>query len=321
MDVSRTPSWLDSLPARQEAAEAVQSLVAQDPEFQSFALKDVLKLAKGRQVFLVRFRGEKAVLKRFLPDGEHPPAQIVAALCAELQLQGPRMKEGPFQLNQCLLARPDLGLVVLSHARGRRMTDVLSEAHETKRRRLFMRSGQWLSHYVGQRRRASVFGPRYWLKKRQSTDISMLQLDDRQLLRDLLKALGRWAENIQGCPVEQGAIHGDFAGLNLHVQGGVLTGIDVQGECWQAIARDAARFLVWQQTRDTQIRGTQNYGIDQRDWQAFFSSGVLGAGEQETTVPFFIGDRLFGSLVLSHASPERSERIRHVIQEFLRAGP
>ncbi len=320
MNTRSIPRWLEDLPERQQAFDDLSKIVSKQPELAPLKLREVLKIGEGRQVFFVKWHGEKAVLKRFLPGAGDAPDQTVMNLQAELDHLAPRMSDGPYQINRCLLARPDLGFVVLSFAKGKRITDVLSASNPTKRARLMHESGKWLAHYTSDRRRSGKFGPRYWVRRRAEADTTALRPDDQRLLQNLLEALDRWANRLQGCQVTQAAIHGDLSGLNLHVQAGVLTGVDVQGTCWQALSRDVARFLVWQQIKDVQPGSNEMYGINKPDWEAFLSSGVLPTEEHETTLPFFVGDRLFGSLMLDHDKEPSANHARQAIRGFITQG-
>ncbi len=321
MTAKTSSHWLSDLPKRQRAMTDLITILQNDPELAGIKVKEVLKLAPGRQVFLVRINGEKAVLKRFLGGKGPAPEAIVENLARELGTLAPTMSDGPYQINRCILARPDFGFVVLSFAKGKRITDVLSLSGHQKRARLMRESGNWLATYTKDRQKLGHFGPRYWLQRRLSADTARMSSTDQTLLAALGSALDRWSDKLKGCSVTQASIHGDFSGLNLHIQGGTLTGIDVQGECRQPIARDAARFLVWQQIHDQTALPAQNFGVNAADWQAFLSSGVLPKNEWDTTLPFFVGDRLYDYLVLDHAKDPAADRIRTAIRCFLSQSP
>jgi hypothetical protein len=113
---------------------------------------------------------------------------------------------------------------------------------------------------------------------------------DRQvpLIQQATRSLRRLGRGLAGAPFTRAATHGDFVAINAHLDGGRIIGVDVQGEAWLPLARDIARFLVWQQIKDP-APGPLRHGIAAQDFQAFLAAPLLSGEEVETILPFFIG--------------------------------
>jgi len=97
----------------------------------------------------------------------------------------------------------------------------------------------------------------------------------------------------------------------------VIYGVDIQGECWMAVAREAARFLVWQQLHDGLNTPETSFGINSPDWKAFLSGNLLQDTEKRTTLPFFIGEQLFNRFVEDYDTPTVQSQGRIAIAAYL----
>jgi hypothetical protein len=93
--------------------------------------------------------------------------------------------------------------------------------------------------------------------------------------------------------------------------------VDIQGECWLAIAKEAARFLVWLQIHDPNIPTDRRHGISAEYVDYFLESDVLSGQEQITTLPFFIGEQLFIRFVENYDRKKIRENARTAIIAFL----
>ncbi len=281
----------EDLARRQAVAAKIADLVRDLPGFENFSVSEVLKLSPIAAVLLARLGGEKVIVKRhFGPNA----AQVVQNAKAELDFLAQTMAVGPLQINRCLRALPEYGLIVLNHVKGRPIRDVIAEAGPAKRQKLLRQAGEWLALYTAPRRRASVFGPGFWVNQACDQDIGGLPGNVQTAVVALRQALARRAEAHAGHPIIHAATHGDFVPTNAIFAKGVMTGIDVQGESWQAISRDVARFL---QTVRPPDRAQMIYGVALQDWQAFHQSGALPPAEIDTTLPFFIGAIMHDRLI------------------------
>ncbi len=292
---------------RARALTAAQTHLAAIPACQ---LTGTLKLGDRSQVFTGQYGTAPTVFKWFLTDDA---AAIVTATQEELAEVTPRLSTGPLQINRCLAALPDLGVVVLSHAAGPRLTGVIADATPAERAQLMQQAGAWLAAYVGPRHRVGSFGPGYWLKRLQGRAIPPL---DAGLLGALHNALSDMAADLHGVDVTQAASHGDFAAINLHYADGVMTGVDVQGTAWLPLARDVAKFLVWA-TIHCPAPGPTLCGVPRADLAAILAGHPIPLSEVETTLPFFIGTQLYGRLIENHRHATRGDITRQAILNFL----
>ena len=309
------PSWLTKAALSEQAAQELNSFLDKQPEITRYALLDAIKVTEKSWVYKAKANGEKVVVKRFL-DGD--VAHTVRSLKGELDYLETAFDDDRFQANRCLYAWPESGTVILSFAPGKRLGDKIAGSSGKARMRLMKQSGEWLHRYCASRQRDSTFGPGFWVKQvaAKSTD-HITSKDDRMLLDRLLASLRDQVETVKGAPVVQAATHGDFVGINTHFHRGTIYGVDIQGECWLAIAKEAARFLVWLQIHDSSRGGERRYGISLEYIDAFLQSNVLSTGEQTTTLPFFIGEQLFGRFVEGYDRPDVRDNTRSAIEMYL----
>ncbi|MFL4470742.1 hypothetical protein ACERZ8_12930 [Tateyamaria armeniaca] len=307
--------WMKKLLTKQNAAQALETYLLDRPEVERARKFKALKVTDKSWVFAAQINGKKVVVKRFLEqNAEH----TVRSLKGELDYLETVFGDGDCQANRCLMSWPKDGVVVLSFVPGSRLGDKIAASRGPKRRALMAHSAKWLATYTAPRRRDSTFGPRFWIKQLLGKDLSHIDTPaDLQLLRDLIDALRSQRDRVMGSPVVQAATHGDFVGINAHYHAGVIYGVDIQGECWLAIAREAARFLVWLQVHDPNRPERRHAGIDADDWTAFLSVGVLPAAEHETTLPFFVGEQLYGRYVESYERQDIRENTRAAIEAYI----
>lgn len=315
LGLSQPPSRLDRIVDKQKAEQSLLTYLGDRVEVQTVRRLKPLKVTDKSWVFSARINGEKVVVKRFLESGAD---HTVQSLKGELDYLETVFGDGNCQANRCLMAWPSDGIVVLSFAPGPRLGDKISGARGRKRRQLLTLSGTWLARYTAPRRRDSTFGPGFWIKQMLGKDLSQISAPaDLTLLTQLVDAMRAQNDTVKGCPVVQAATHGDFVGINAHFQSGIIYGVDIQGECWLAIAKEAARFLVWLQIHDPDRPVKRCWGIAKDDWDAFLESGVVSNAETKTTLPFFVGEQLYGRFVESYDRPDIRENTRAAIESYL----
>ncbi len=308
-------SWAQRIARKKQAADAVQAALLQFPEVQDADIRRVLKFAATSQVYLGRVNGEKVIVKKFAgADATH----TVQSLKGELDYLENVFTQETCQANRCLMAWPEEGLVVLSHAPGKRLEEKISESKGASRAKLFRHSADWIETYTRARNRQTAFGPGYWIKELSQKPLDHIDdPEDKTAIDALLSALKRMNDTVKGAPVMQAATHGDFVGINAHFHKGVIYGVDIQGECWMAVAREAARFLVWQQLHDGLNTPETSFGINSPDWKAFLSGNLLQDAEKRTTLPFFIGEQLFNRFVEDYDTPTVQSQGRIAIAAYL----
>lgn len=305
----------DPLSLRWFAAEELAASLKSKEGVSSFKVVDTLKVNDNNWVCVARLNGAKVVVKRFL-NNEAP--HTVRALKKELDFLETVWTDGRFKANRCLYAWPEDGIAVLSFAPGRRLSDKIAASKGKARAQLFQQSGEWLKQYCAPRQRVTTFGPGFWVKQLAKCSIDHVNSnEDRCLLADLLTNLTEQANRVMGVRVVQAATHGDFVGINAHYHRGTIYGLDIQGECWFSVAKDVARFLVWQQIHDPGNSGETTYGIDRVDLNAFLSCGVLSNEELDTTLPFFIGTQLYTRLTDEYGRRDIEQNIKLTIERYI----
>ncbi len=310
------PSWSSKVALREHASQELNGFLSQQPEVERFKLTDSLKVTEKSWVFKAKINGERVVIKRFF-EGDF--SHTVRSLKGELDFLERAFDDNRYQANRCLYSWPETGIVILSFVPGKRLGDKIAESTGGERWRLLKQSGEWLRQYCSFRQRDSTFGPGFWVKQvaSKSTD-HISSKEDRRLLDSLLASLRDQVEKVKGAPVVQAATHGDFVGINTHFHRGTIYGVDIQGECWLAVAKEAARFLVWLQIHDSSRAGDRRHGIHLGYIDAFLESDVLNAGEQTTTLPFFVGEQLYGRFVEGYDREDIRDNTRSAIEMYLR---
>jgi hypothetical protein len=300
-----------------EAAARLAELLAGRRDYEGARVVQVLRTAHDREVFLVRLPdGGKAVLKRYLgPE----VAQLVRNVQSEFDFASAAMGDGPLQCVRCLAAEPDLGFVVLSHAPGKPLEAVLLKADPARRRRLIRQAGDWLAAYTAPRRRVRRFAPSHWLDRCRARDAARLAEADRALLAALDAALVRRLAAHTGGQVTHAATHADFVPRNLHFHQGTLIGLDIQGEAWLSVARDAATFLVWVAGNCAPVPGGTRFGLPVADLEAFLEGGAVPEAEADTVLPFFTGIQLYNAMIDAQGKPDRLGRLRAAVADFAAA--
>lgn len=313
MRVPSVTGFSRRLTRRRRAAEALSAALAGRRGYEDLKIVEILKPVEGREIAVARVGGARVVLKRFSGD---MAAETVRKLKAELDTLADRLNDGPNRVMACRAIEPDLGIAVLSLVPGRRFSEALARASGGRRAALMTRAGEWLDAASGFRTRDTSFGPGFWVARAHARPTDPLMNEDRALLGRLLARLRTKAQATGGSPVRQAATHGDYVPINLMIDGDTLWGIDIQGESWLAISRDAARFLVWTALHAPRP-GPTRFGLPAGDVEAFLASGLLPDGEERTTLPFFIGEQLHSRLCESGLDPAARQAARKVIAAYL----
>lgn len=262
---------------------ALLALRAQAAGVPGLHVESCRNLKPDSAVFIGRLGNRPVVIKQFLADG----AARVAAMKAELDHVTGLMAGTRHGINPCLMTLPQAGAIVLGHAGDLRLSDAIRSA-PAARPALMAQAGDWLATYVGPRRRAEAFRPKRWLARMEDTAISKGRDGQAPLIRQATRALRQMGRGLVGAPFTRAATHGDYVAINAHLQDARIIGVDVQGEAWLPLARDIARFLVWQQITDP-APAPACQGISQADFRAFLSAPLLTGEEAESVLPFFIG--------------------------------
>lgn len=278
-----------------------------------FEPRAVLREREDRAVIEGRFAGRDVVVKRFTGNA----AERVAALQAELDFLVPYMSWGKLRMMRCIAALPEAGIAVLERVPGIPLQSALDQAPPERRAPLIRMAGEWLRTYTMPRRREATFGPRHWVRRCEARETCGMATDDEALARALVDRLRARVPELRGVPLVRAATHGDFTAANLHWDGEALWGVDVQGESWLPVAKEAALFLVWLELRRRDTEGPRINGIRAEDWKAFLRSAVLSRQEAETVLPFLVGEGLHHQFTRAYEHEAQRDRLRVAITAWL----
>lgn len=251
----------------------------------------VIKDGARQSTFAVDCAGRRMIIKAFHGQGAE---ETVARAQAELTRLEVTMSAGPYQVNRCIAAYPERGLIALSFVDGTRVHDLLKTAGPQDRAALIEGSGRWLDHLCGHNRSTSGFAPARWLAKRRAADLSGVDAADRAELARLLDWMADAVPALKGFGLRKAPTHGDFVSINLMKAGPVFFGVEIQGLPTLPVARDVARFLVWVQLKTPLYGAYLSHGIAVADLYACLRSNVLDEEETRRVLPFFLAEQLFG---------------------------
>ena len=295
-------------------AVEVQNILMSKPDIETCEIYKTLKASRTGVVFLCMLNGQKVVVKLFRGPNVN---NAVIQMSQELDVLIEEMGSGTYQVNRCIHAYPSDGLIVLSFARGYPLARLLNHAQGEERAELLRESAEWLQTFVKIRTSNAVFEPEEWLISSRTKDISHItDQSDLQMLEALLISMEKQASQIKGSPFLKAASHGDLSRHNLHYYMGTITGVDIEGTRWLPIAQEIAWFLIFVQVANHRELEETYWGIYDQDWKAFLSNGILPMVEQETTLPFFIGQQLYRAFVVCK-KPVMKQELRHIMNVYL----
>ncbi|WP_322865886.1 hypothetical protein U5922_006585 [Aquicoccus sp. G2-2] len=307
---------LARLEAARLAAEEIGARLREMPGCADAEVSEVLKHKRGEHAVLAATIGGEAVIVKWFAGPK--AARIVRRQQRELTFAAAHLGQGPYQVNRSLMAFPDAGLAVLSFAPGERLRDHLAQADPERRAALLQRAGGWLKAYCAPRLECPEYAPGRWIERMAATDLSHLGPQDAALMERLKAATAARGAAAKGVHAWLAPGHSDFVDLNMLWDGRVLTGVDIQGENRQLLARMSARFLVWLTLRGDREPTTRIHGLDRGDVQAFLQSDVLSENEKARLLPVFIGEQLFARFVQEfHAQSKRRANAVAAINGYL----
>ncbi|MEX5727256.1 Ser/Thr protein kinase RdoA (MazF antagonist) [Rhodovulum iodosum] len=301
-----------------DATERLAEIQARRPAIARFEPEEALKAGSQNALFRGHLEGRPAVLKLAL--GRGAKARTRAAR-DELTYQYPRMREGQFRVPEPLAFYPGEGVAIMAVVPGTRLDKALAGAPAAGRAALIAQAGGWLAHYAAPRRGASPLRPGFWLTRSQRL-IDQLSTGSavRRTASQLEARLRALAPALDHRPVVKARSHGDFCALNLHVDGAVLYGLDIQNSHRLSLAKDVARFLVCAEMTAPAPDGPWQDGLATADRAALLGTPELAAAmTPEALLPFFIGVELIDRLVNERAHPESRPQIQAAAGRYLAA--
>jgi hypothetical protein len=305
---------LRKLARTRRAAEALSALIEGFPALEEVELVEALSVKPDAVVFRALWRGDLVVIKRFISD---KAPGIVTRMQDELATVAASLTNPRFQVNRCLLALPEAGLVVLDHVPGKRLRDHLATAGAAERARLLRLAADWLGAYCAPRRVRSGFGAKYWVRRAAAADITQLSAQDQALTTALSAAISERALAARGARLTRAEGHGDFVDINLIYDGTALYGVDIQGPARQPLARMAARFLVWLQLHSENSGARRVCGLDHCDLDAFLGGDLLDNDERHHLLPVFVGDQLLARFCNEYQGHKRRARAVAAIESYI----
>lgn len=293
---------------------AVIATLPRHPKLDGMVVTEVLRNQPGRHsVYAVEDKGRKLFVKVFhSPDA----ADLVRDTEFNLKNAAEALGQAENAVANLRFAVPEAGALVIDAAQGTQLTLPLAAGNAERRAQLIARAGGWLAALTAPRERAK-FGPGFWMKElrrpfARSADSSL----DHTLLDRHLCAMQALADDLRDAEVERAYAHGDFTPDNLYLDGPRLYGIDMQRPAKIAIARDAARFLVWLQSRRTEAAKDTRDGVSAAEWQVMHDVPGLLSPDQDRILRFMIGELLGEYYLSSTHHPLRRAMLAQGIRDW-----
>lgn len=293
--MDRLHHWIERRAARRAEAARVTAVLRAHPETSAFEAgpEGWLKWRADKGAVLAgRLDDVPVVVKRFVGPGA---PRTVRCLAEEVGYLHAHLPPGPFRVAPVLHALEAEGIAVLARVPGRRLGDDIADASGRARAALLALAGAWLSAMTGLRTEDTPFAPRHWVRAMDRRGVPP-DADGTALATALTEGARAMAPALQGLSVRQASTHGDYVGRNVIHDAGTVWGIDIQGECRQAVARDCARFLVCQAIDEPDRGQARRHGLPADDMAAFLSEAPLPEAERSTTLPFLTAEALHARL-------------------------
>lgn len=268
-------------------------------------------------VFAALAGEQSVVVKQYAHAGA---ADVVSSAATELQEVGPRLAEGPLQINQYLAHDAAQGVLVVSHVPDSGLQSVLDDP-ATDRAEVLRQCGDWLTQYIGNRVSVGKFAPFYWQEQLVNTSFRALSAPDRQLAHAMRSNLRKLAEKLRSFELRRVAGHGDFATHNFGYQDGVLYGFDVQGETQRPLVQELAHFLVLMTMKSQPFQEATYIGLREADVAALCIQAGMPELEYETVFRYLVGWYTCRFIARYSDNPKRVAALRTMLTKALADWP
>lgn len=256
------------------------------PELQGISVTEVLRDRPDHAVYAVTLQGRPYFLKLFR---QHDAADLVRETVATLDRAALALGQAENAVVKLRMALPEAGIILLDPIKGVQLTNCLAISTLPRRKMLIARGGGWLSRLTAERERG-VFGPGFWLKGLENHAERLDPEADAPLIARHLERMRALAQDLRGAEVERARTHGDFTPDNFYLDGARLVGLDMQRGGKMAVARDVGRFLVWLQSRRSEMPEVTRHGVSASDYAALRGVPGLLAPDQEQILHFMMGE-------------------------------
>ncbi|MFD1882298.1 phosphotransferase [Paracoccus pacificus] len=281
----------------------------------------LLRDRPGHLVCEILLDGRTAYLKQFYGDDR---ATKVRAIAERLSSAAATLGQGRDAVALPLRIAPDEGYLVFDAAPGQPVAEALIAADRAERDRLIARVGIWLLRLVAQSLERKPFSATYWLRlSERRLAVAGRHIPRHALLVAFVEQLRIESLHLHGVGVERGASHGDLTPDNLFWDAARdrMTGIDLAARSEIPVALDAARLLVWLESRRTQPGSEVTDGIDTADHAALLSVPGLLADDQRPVLRYLIGVMMLAYYTAASHNAARRTILARAMEDWIRQAP
>ncbi|GAA6179866.1 hypothetical protein NBRC116594_13040 [Shimia sp. NS0008-38b] len=293
---------LDRLIAAQEAASSIETELGSRFGADAGGIAEVLKAGDEAMVFSGTFQGRDAVFKQLLtPDA----VQKLAETRDELTFLCEAFADGPVRAVAFLGDLPGSQTLILERAPGMRASVAMKSGGRAMRSHVVARCGDWLAQVAPLRQQVRPFWGRK-IARRITEDTGAVPPEAADLFERAWQRMAAIGKTHKGIGIQHTMAHGDFAPVNLNVDGDTVWAFDIQGGHSLPLARMCARFLVASSIFKEGVPGP--LGLDKDDVQAFDVARILPPQEQGAVFAFFVAEQFLRRLKLTHPSEAQLKR-------------
>lgn len=271
---------------------------------------ECISTKENRAVFAGQFAGRPVVFKHFV--GEDARVQV-AGLQVEMTYQWGCMAAGDCRVPEPILFAAELGLAIMERVPGARLDHVITADNRAE---MVSHSARWLREYSRERRRASAFSARFWVRRARKLIAHHEVEEDKERAARLVRWMFSQVKILDKREILQLRSHGDFCALNMMYADGVMYGVDLHNQTWLPVAKDVARYLVYLNITLPIATEQRTFGLATQDIDSFLS----GFGMLERSDPllaFFVASELAGRLVKDSRDDQHLETKRALVDGFL----
>lgn len=264
-------------------------------------LDEVLKVGPETVVFSGRFNNRNAVFKRLLTADAEAKLDTTKT---ELAYLTQALREGPHRVAPWLASLPESKTLVLGKVPGERASLLLKTSNRHARSDTISLCAGWLGRVAPMRSEQRPFRPHNIVRRFSESDVRG-QGDAAGIISNTIEQMTRLGRRHRGKPIAFSVAHGDFAPVNLNIDGATVWAFDIHGGHYRPLARTMAWFLV--AACITWPSAVGPLGLDPEDLAAFDTANVLPADDRENVFAFFVAEQFLRNVLSRNLTGDRLE--------------
>ncbi|CUH53979.1 capsular polysaccharide export protein, LipB/KpsS family [Shimia marina] len=293
--------------AQREAAQ----LLRHNPQTSSVSIRRCVRAEPEQQRFIADREGDKLLITRYL---DARGAETVLGRQKAMEALNAVLLGGDLKAAQCVIARPDIGLLATMQVRGETLSQKMLNADARQRRRFVKRAAQWLNAVSSVGTDNDADTTEGW------TSVSLPQAmpqEDRDMAASLQGALTQMSNNQPQLSWRWVLGYEAFYPSNFKLGRDVLCAEYIGPEKIVRLEDEIARFLIEAARYADVSVGMRTHGMMKADWEAFVDAGLLPDAGSEKALRLSIGQELLSQFCQPNIDYEMQEPLREIIAAYL----